>query len=90
VRRRIALLLTALALVAWPAAAAPAQPWAGPHAVAAKTCSAGYRHAVISGAEKCLRAGQFCAHASDKQYRRYGYRCIKYYANVSRYRLTYA
>jgi hypothetical protein len=57
-------------------------------AAPAKTCSAGYRHAVIGGAEKCLRAGEFCAHAYDSQYRRYGYRCIKYYANVQRYRLT--
>ena len=55
-----------------------------------KTCSAGYRHAVIGGAQKCLRAGEFCAHRYDRQYRRYGYRCTRYYANVARYRLTYA
>ena len=55
-----------------------------------RTCGAGYRHAVIAGAEKCLRAGEFCAHSYDNQYRRYGYRCIRYYANVHHYRLTHA
>lgn len=45
---------------------------------------------MIGGAEKCLRAGEFCAHAFDSQYRRYGYRCIRYDANVERYRLTHA
>jgi hypothetical protein len=57
---------------------------------AAKTCSAGYKHAVIGGSEKCLHAGEFCAHRYDRQYRRYGFRCIRYYANVGRYRLTRA
>jgi hypothetical protein len=52
--------------------------------------SAGYVHAVIGGSEKCLRAGEFCTHAYDRQYRRYGFRCIRYYANVQRYRLTHA
>jgi hypothetical protein len=86
--RWFAVLLTAAALVGWPAASAPAQP--APHAVAAKTCSSGYKHAVIGGVHKCLRAGQFCTRRYDSQYRRYGYRCIKYYANVGRYRLTRA
>jgi hypothetical protein len=62
----------------------------GATAAPAKTCSAGFKHAVIGGVEKCLRAGEFCTHAYDSQYRRYGYRCIKYYANVHRYRLTHA
>jgi hypothetical protein len=62
---------------------APASP-----AVVAKTCSAGYTHAVIGGVQKCLRRGEFCAHRYDRQYRRYGYRCIRYYANVHRYLLT--
>jgi hypothetical protein len=65
--------------------AATASPMAG-----AKSCSSGFTHAVIGGAQKCLRAGEFCTHAFDSQYRRYGYRCIKYYANVRRYRLTHA
>jgi hypothetical protein len=62
----------------------------GATAAPAKTCSAGYTHAVVGGAEKCLRVGEFCTHAYDSQYRRYGYRCIRYYANVRRYRLTHA
>jgi hypothetical protein len=45
-------------------------------------------HAVIGGVQKCLRRGEFCAHRYDRQYRRYGFRCIRYYANVGRYRLT--
>jgi hypothetical protein len=73
----------ALGLAAVPAAA----PANAPVAVS-KHCSAGYTHAVIGGAEKCLRAGEFCAHASDSQYRRYGYRCMRYDARVHRYRLT--
>jgi hypothetical protein len=90
-RRRLAVLLAALTLVAWPVASAPASLSAAPsQAVAAKTCSSGYKHAVIGGMHKCLRAGQFCTRGYDKQYRKYGYRCIKYYANVGRYRLTYA
>ena len=57
-------------------------------AVAAKTCSAGYTAGVINGAVKCLRRGEFCTHSADRQYRRYGFRCIVYYSNVNRYRLT--
>jgi hypothetical protein len=48
-----------------------------PTAAVAKTCSSGFKHAVINGAEKCLRRGEFCARAADRQYRRYGYRCTK-------------
>jgi hypothetical protein len=89
-RRRFAVLLAALALVAWPAAAAPARLAAAPpQAVAAKTCSAGYKHAVIGGKHKCLRAGQFCARAYAKQYRKYGYRCVKRDGRGN-YHLTYA
>jgi hypothetical protein len=43
-----------------------------PPAALAKTCSGGFKHAVINGAGKCLRRGQFCARAADGQYRRYG------------------
>jgi len=87
---RLAVFAATLAASVAAATAAPAQPLvAGPSAVA-KTCSSGFRHAVIGGAEKCLRAGEFCAHAFDSQYRRYGYRCIRYDANVDRYRLTHA
>jgi hypothetical protein len=80
---------TRVAIVAATIAAAFAAA-AGTPAAVAKSCSAGYTHAVVGGAQKCLRAGEFCAHAYDSQYRHYGYRCIKYYANVQRYRLTHA
>jgi hypothetical protein len=46
-----------------------------PAAVAAKTCSAGYTHAIIGGAQKCLRRGEYCAVADRRQYPRYGYVC---------------
>lgn len=84
----VAALTSALALAGGTAAPA-AHAHFSPVAVA-KRCSAGYRHAVIAGAEKCLHAGQFCAHRYDRQYRRYGFRCIRYYPNVHRYRLTHA
>ena len=47
----------------------------GGSAAVAKSCSAGYTHAVISGEHKCLRAGQFCAKAADRTYHRYGFHC---------------
>ena len=48
-----------------------------PSVAEAKTCSAGYKHAVIGGAHKCLRRGQFCAHARDRQYHRLRLHCHK-------------
>jgi hypothetical protein len=93
-RRILAATLAAIAIGALPAAA-PAHRADGPTAVSAKTCSAGYKHAVINGSEKCLRRGQFCAHAYDHHARRrwpythYGYRCVKKDANA-RYHLTRA
>ena len=41
----------------------------------AKTCSSGYTHAVIGGAQKCLHAGEYCSHAEARQYRRYHFTC---------------
>jgi hypothetical protein len=104
IRRLILLAATAAAAfaagLAAPAApasqtsASPAVPNSAPTAQKAapvavlKTCGRGYTRAVIGGQVKCLRAGQFCAHRYDRQYRRYGYRCIRYDASVHRYRLT--
>jgi hypothetical protein len=86
--RQVAILI-ATALAAF--AAATSAPAAQQAPVAAlKSCSSDWRHAVIGGEEKCLRAGQFCARRYDSQYRRYGYRCTRYDANVARYRLTRA
>lgn len=88
--RRIAGLLAAVALIA-AAPAAQASAADQPASVtAAKSCSSGFVHGVIGGHQKCLRAGEFCAHRYDHQYRRYGYRCTRYYRNVHRYRLTHA
>jgi hypothetical protein len=50
---------------------------AAPASAMAKSCSSGYTHAVIRGAHKCLRRGQFCARSADRQYHRYGYHCHK-------------
>ena len=73
-----------------PASAAPTHAAAPPRAFAAKSCSSGYTRAVINGSVKCLRAGEFCTHSADRQYRHYGFRCVSYYRNVGRYRLTHA
>jgi hypothetical protein len=86
--RRIAFAVAMLLVAVAAATATPATQQA--HATALKTCSSGWTHAVIGGAEKCLRAGQFCARRYDSQYRRYGYRCTRYDAGVGRYRLTRA
>ncbi len=86
---RLAVLAATALAAASAATSSPAQPLAQAPAAVLRTCSSGFTHAVIGGREKCLRAGEFCTHAYDSQYRRYGYRCIRYYANVQRYRLTH-
>lgn len=58
-----------------------------PAVAQAKTCGGGYTTATIGGQTKCLRAGQYCAHRYDGQYRRYGYRCVSRDRNGS-YHLT--
>jgi hypothetical protein len=58
-------------------AAAPTSAPVGPPAAYAKSCSGSYTHGVINGAHKCLRRGQYCAHAADRQYHRYGFHCHK-------------
>ena len=85
-RQRILVLSLALVAAAGAGATAPATT-AAPAAVA-KTCHAGYVHAVIQHEEKCLHEGEFCRHAWDRYYRRYGFRCIRYDPEVGRYRLT--
>ena len=84
-RQRILVLCVAFVAAAGAGAVAPTTTAS---AALAKTCRAGYVHAVIQGEEKCLHAGEFCRHALDRVYRRYGFRCIRYDARVHRYRLT--
>jgi hypothetical protein len=75
-RRWIVAGVVAVGLVAaGPMAATAAPPSQRPTAIS-KSCSAGYKHAVIGGSEKCLRRGQFCAIAHKRQYVRYGFRCV--------------
>jgi hypothetical protein len=83
VRRRLALLVSAAAL----AGGIAGVPAATPTVAVAKTCGGSFTHAVINGAEKCLRRGQYCAHVADPQYRRYGFSCRKRDARGS-YHLT--
>lgn len=78
-KRRLATLAVAATLFgAAPAIAPSVHGFAvAPTAATAKTCSSGYKHAVISGVHKCLRRGQFCARAKDRTYHRYGFHCHK-------------
>ena len=85
-KRRLAVLVVALVSSVGAGTAVPVAD--GAPLVAAKSCHSGWTHAVIGGAEKCLRAGQFCTRAYDRQYHRYGFHCHRYDAGVSRYRLT--
>lgn len=78
--RRLAVLACAGVLAATGTAAAgtathTAPP--APQAVATKTCSAGFTHAVINHQQKCLRRGEFCTHRYRRQYQHYGYDCTK-------------
>ena len=80
-RKHVVALLVAASLGGAAPAVAPAAdaPQASaPQAVVAKTCSRGYTHAVIGGAHKCLRRGQYCARSQDRAYHRYGFHCHRY------------
>jgi len=46
-------------------------------AVVARSCPSGFTHAVIGGSQKCLHAGEYCAHRDARQYRRYGFVCVR-------------
>jgi hypothetical protein len=63
-KRRLAVIVLA-AVTAFGASGAHASRSLVPPDAVAKTCSSGYTHAVIGGLEKCLRAGEFCAHRYD-------------------------
>jgi hypothetical protein len=70
VRAAVAAVVTAFAVGAATASAAPAAA-----VVSAKSCNADWTHAVIGGAEKCLRSGQFCSLSLHREYHRYRYHC---------------
>jgi hypothetical protein len=73
---RLAVIAVAAAFVgAAPAAAQGHSVAPSVSAVAAKSCSSGYTHAVIGGSHRCLRRGQFCSRSSDRSYHRYGFHC---------------
>jgi hypothetical protein len=74
-KKVIASIAAAVALSGGLAVAATSAPL-GAQTAEAKVCSAGYRHAIINGAHKCLRRGQFCSLRATPQYRRYGFFCI--------------
>ncbi|HEX8086870.1 MAG TPA: hypothetical protein VF529_21475 [Solirubrobacteraceae bacterium] len=59
------------------AASAPGPALVAPTSAVAKSCRGSYVHAVINGAHKCLRRGQYCARRADRQYHRYGFHCHK-------------
>lgn len=70
-------LLLASASIAVFAPSAVAEPQPVPSAVAAKSCSAGWTHAVMPNGHKCLRAGQFCSNRAgfQRRYHSYGFHC---------------
>jgi hypothetical protein len=75
-KRRLVLVLVAVAVGLGGSGTAQATKLAPQSPVGiAKSCGAGYRHAIIGGVHKCLRRGQFCAVRYDRQYHRYGYHC---------------
>ena len=78
-KRRLAALAAAASILAAAPAVAPVVDGSpvAPSPALAKSCSGGYTHAVVNGAHKCLRRGQFCARAADRQYHRYGFHCHK-------------
>jgi hypothetical protein len=65
-----------LGLGCYGAAAAPATGSTNPLNSVRALCGAGYVDAVIGGAHKCLRAGEFCSPGHELDYERYGFACI--------------
>jgi uncharacterized repeat protein (TIGR01451 family) len=41
----------------------------------AHRCAPGFKHAVIAGRHRCLKAGQRCNRRHDREYHRYGFHC---------------
>jgi hypothetical protein len=81
-RRLFIAVLAAAAMASAPASAAPTST-AGGEPVAHIACS----NAKIGGKSKCIARGQYCAHAQQRDYKRYGFSCSKRDAR-GRYHLT--
>jgi hypothetical protein len=76
-KRYLAALVAAVALaVGLPVAPSGATTPSHPSAVVAKSCPSGFTKARINGSTKCLHAGEFCSNAFNRQYKRYGFRCV--------------
>jgi hypothetical protein len=73
-RKRLATVIAVSALAFAGGAVSPAHHVGSPDAAYAKSCGAGYVHAVLSWGHKCLRAGQFCK-VGNREYRKYGFVC---------------
>jgi len=76
-KRRLGAVAAVFALAIAAPSGLPAGSPGGPGVALAKPCGAGFTHAVINRAHKCLRRGQFCARGADSQYHRYGFHCHK-------------
>jgi hypothetical protein len=72
-KRRLSVIAAVAAFAVLPAAGT-----VSPAVTVAKSCSAGYTHAVMPDrSHKCLRAGQFCSRTASVQrvYRNKGFYC---------------
>ncbi len=50
-------------------------PAAAPELAAAKSCRAGYVHAVLPDGHKCLHSGEFCKRSYNRYYRHHHFYC---------------
>jgi hypothetical protein len=74
-RSRALAFMAALALIAAAPAGADSSSTETAAITAAKSCSSGWKHAVLPNGHKCLRAGQFCKKSWDGRYHKYGFHC---------------
>ena len=75
-KRRLAVVISVAAGAFCGAAVVPhSAPVAAPVPAYAKACGSGYVHASLSWGHKCLRTGQYCKVARDREYHRYGFHC---------------
>jgi hypothetical protein len=75
VKGRLVLLAAVVCAAFAVTAAAPSIAPVAPDVALAHSCGSGYKHASLSWGHKCLRVGQFCKVARDREYHRYGFHC---------------